>query len=117
MSSLADGQSVLKSTFSRTEFRSSNQIKLKMAKIALIFLLFALFAVAMSANVPSQEPVDVVQKFANDVAKLFTENTTPEKIKEYQDKLGEFWSAAVENAKKVSAEANKNIQEFQSKAQ
>jgi len=46
MSSLADVQSVLKSSFSSSEFRSSNKIQLKMAKIALIFLLFALFAVS-----------------------------------------------------------------------
>ncbi|XP_070852123.1 neuropeptide-like 2 [Drosophila suzukii] len=116
MSSLADVQSVLKSSFSSSEFRSSNKIQLKMAKIALIFLLFALFAVAMSASVPSEEASNPVQDVANQIAKAFRENTTPEKIDELKEKFGEFWNAALESAKKISAETNQKIQEFENKA-
>ncbi|XP_039488625.1 neuropeptide-like 2 [Drosophila santomea] len=88
MSSLAEVQSVLKSSFSSSEFHSSyKKNQTKMAKIALALFLFALFAVAMSARVAREEPaaeVDPLEQFRIEINNAITKikNMNGDKVKE-----------------------------------
>uniref|UniRef100_A0A6P4FTH1 Uncharacterized protein LOC108051009 n=1 Tax=Drosophila rhopaloa TaxID=1041015 RepID=A0A6P4FTH1_DRORH len=106
MSSLADVQSVLKSTFSSSELRSTKKNQLKMAKIALIFLLFALFAVAMAGRVTREEATkSPVEQFQENFDKILNSD----QVKQFQEELKNLYKEKREELKQFENVPNEGL--------